>query len=232
MERRLRLVSSLAVNIILVLLEANMAYHLLFHYGESFDFSVLRYYHHYSNLFILVSSVILVFSIIDELRGRTKKSSYGVRLFRFMAVTSELLTAAVVVFIRIPINNFTDVGELLFDRTNFLELILCPVLSFLSFRLFNEYFDFSKREALLSSIPTALYSVVMVLLNYFNIIRGPYIFLLVHNQPVWVSVLVFSLIIFLSYVIAGTLSIISRREYTVSGRKSVLKQLIRNFRFH
>ena len=88
MERKHRLLASLFVNMILVLLEANMAYHLLFHYGESFDFSILRYYHHYSNLFILISSVFLVFSIIYELMGRTKKSSYGVRLFRFMAVTS------------------------------------------------------------------------------------------------------------------------------------------------
>ena len=232
MERKHRLLASLFVNMILVLLEANMAYHLLFHYGESFDFSILRYYHHYSNLFILISSVILVFSIINELRGRTKKSSYGVRLFRFMAVTSELLTAAVVVFIRIPINNFNDVGELLLDRTNFLELILCPVLSYVSFRLFNEYSDFARKEALLASVPTAVYSVVMVVLNYYNIIRGPYIFLLVHEQPIWVSILVFSLIIFLTYVIAGTLSIISKREYMESRGESLVKAFMRDFRLH
>ena len=232
MERKHRLLASLFVNMILVLLEANMAYHLLFHYGESFDFSILRYYHHYSNLFILISSVILVFSIINELRGRTKKSSYGVRLFRFMAVTSELLTAAVVVFIRIPINNFNDVGELLLDRTNFLELILCPVLSYVSFRLFNEYSDFTRKEALLASVPTAVYSVVMVVLNYYNIIRGPYIFLLVHEQPIWVSILVFSLIIFLTYVIAGTLSIISKREYMESRGESLVKAFMRDFRLH
>ena len=47
MERKHRLLASLSVNIILVLLEANMAYHLLFHCGESFDFSVLRYYNYY-----------------------------------------------------------------------------------------------------------------------------------------------------------------------------------------
>ena len=232
MERKHRLLSALSVNIILVLLEANMAYHLLFHYGVSFDFSILRYYHHYSNLFILISSVILVFSIINELRGRTQNSSYGVRLFRFMAVTSELLTAAVVVFIRIPMNNFTDVGELLLDRTNFLELILCPVLSYVSFRLFNEYSAFTRKEALLASVPTAVYSVVMVVLNYYNIIRGPYIFLLVHEQPLWVSVLVFSLIIFLTYVIAGTLSIISKREYTQSRGESLVKEFMRDFRLH
>lgn len=149
-----------------------------------------------------------------------------------MAVTSELLTAAVVVFIRIPMNNFTVVGELLLDRTNFLELILCPVLSYVSFRLFNEYSDFSRKEAFLASVPTALYSVVMVILNYFNIIRGPYIFLLVHEQPMWVSVLAFSFIIFLTFVIAGTLSIISKRECRQSRGESLVREFIRDFRLY
>ena len=72
MERKHRLLAALSVNIILVLLEANMAYHLLFHCGESFDFSILRYYNHYSNFFILNSSVILVVSIINDLRGERR----------------------------------------------------------------------------------------------------------------------------------------------------------------
>ena len=59
-----------------------------------------------------------------------------------------------------------------------------------------------KRDSRLAMIPTAIYMLVMVPLNYFRVVEGPYPFLKVHNQPWYMSILWFFAISLVAFGIA------------------------------
>ncbi len=209
---RQRLSLELAFNILLVLLDAFVILMLMFNNGDGFSFKFLMYFTHYSSLCLLVSSLLKIYGIVAVLKGREKRISYSIRVFRLMSVSASILVTFVVVFLLIPLDNFENVGKTLFSRTNFLEYIVCPLIAFVSFILLGDYGDFTKKEAAIATTPTFLYAVVTTTLNITKTIRGPYAFLYVYEQPVWLSCLFFVLILALSCVISNVLVILSHKD--------------------
>ena len=67
--------------------------------------------------------------------------------------------------------------------------LLCPAAALMSFLLLEHRPGLGRKAALTAMIPTAVYAAVAVLLNLLRIWKGPYMFLLVYEQPVWASVL-------------------------------------------
>eukprot|EP00833_Pecoramyces_ruminatium_P004547 jgi/Orpsp1_1/1178579/evm.model.c7180000065909.2 len=79
--------------------------------------------------------------------------------------------------------------------------IICPIISFISFCIFEEG-ELTKNNILLAIIPTIIYAIVSTILNILKVLTGPYPFLEVYNQPVYLSVIWFIGIIAISSGIA------------------------------
>ena len=212
LERMKRLKQALLVNSLIVLFEVVVFAMLISNFGRGFDLSCVQYYTHYANLFSLLTSLGISIELAREITGRTPRTSYFSRLMRFMAVSTSTLTLVVVVFLLLPMDQFENTGELLFYHTNFLEHIFCPVLSFYSFVFLGDYRDMGTKEAVVATLPTLLYAIVSTTLNALGIMEGPYPFLLVYKQPLWLSILYFILIVGGAYVISWVLIVLAHKD--------------------
>lgn len=207
-----RLILDLVFNILLVLLDAFVLLMLMFNNGDGFSFTFLMYFTHYSSMCLLISSALQIYGTCLELKGKKYRIIYPIRLFRLMSVSASILVTLVVFFLLIPLAHFEGVGEMLFSRTNFFEYIVCPLIAFVSFVILGDYRDFEMKEASLATLPTLLYASVTTTLNAISVIRGPYPFLYVHEQPVWLSCFFFFVILMISFVISNVLVILSHKD--------------------
>ena len=214
-KRSTRLALGLGVNSALVVMETVACLMLMFNYGNGFNLSYFIHFTHYSNLFLLISSFMKTVGIIRCLLGMEEKVSHPVRVFRLMSVSAAVLVPLVVLFILIPMNNFEGVKETLLGETNLLEYVICPLLAAASFVVLGNYKDFGLRETFAATVPTILYAVVLTLLNALGVVRGPYVFFLVHEQPLWLSVAWFILIVGISYVVSYVLVVLARKDNQV-----------------
>lgn len=213
---RQRLSMELVFNILLVLLDAFVILMLMFNNGDGFSFTFLMYFTHYSSLCLLVSSALQIYGTCLEIREKKRRIIYPIRVFRLMSVSASILVTFVVVFLLIPLANFEGVGKMLFTKTNFLEYIVCPLIAFVSFIHLGDYREFEVKEAAFATLPTLLYAIVTTTLNAFKVIRGPYPFLYVYEQPVWLSCFFFIVILAISFMISNVLVILSHKDSLVT----------------
>ncbi len=214
-KRKTRLALGLGVNSALVVMESVACLMLMFNYGNGFNFSYFIHFTHYSNLFLLISSLMKTVGIIRCLLGIEDKVSHPVRVFRLMSVSSAVLVPLVVIFIFIPMNNFEGIGETLLSKTNLLEYVICPLLAAVSFVVLGNYKDFGFTETFIATLPTILYAIVMTILNALGVVRGPYVFFLVHEQPLWLSAAWFVIIVGISYVVSYILVVLAHKDNQV-----------------
>lgn len=149
----------------------------------------LIYYTVLSNILALVSCVLYACFL---LKGG-EPGGAALRL-RYCATVCLSVTFFVVVAVFVPMAlPYGTVADILYKGPQIYHHLLCPILSFISFCFF-EGGQLSKRIILIGALPTLLYAIVSVMLNILRVIKGPYPFLLVYEQPWYVSVLWFVLI--------------------------------------
>ena len=102
MNKRNKLKLALALNIVLTLLEINILCYRILTAGMEVVVLRFQYFSYYSNFLILISSIAMVVSLVNQIRGKRERISYGVRLLRYMSVSAEVLTTFVVVFFLLP----------------------------------------------------------------------------------------------------------------------------------
>ena len=146
---------------------------------------VLRYYTVESNLlaaFVSLSFVVCFFV------GHGQVPRLVTRL-RYLTTCCLTVTLLVVVFVLAPLMRDYTLWRLLSEGSMLYQHLLCPVLAIFSFTVLERDERLTKRDILFSLIPTALYAAVTIPLNIARVLRGPYPFLLVYEQPVWASCL-------------------------------------------
>ena len=146
-------------------------------------FPVFRYYTVLSNVLAgIVSLLYVVFFFVRH--GQPPRLLACARYFATCCLT---VTFLVVVFVLAPLMH--TFWSLLLTGSMLYQHLLCPLLSLLSFAVFERDARLLARDIPLSLIPTVLYGAVTVPLNIARVMRGPYPFMLVYEQPVWVSFL-------------------------------------------
>lgn len=116
---------------------------------------------------------------------------------KYLAACMTTVTFLVVVCILVPMQGI----EMLYSG-NFLYFhLICPLLQLFSF-LFFDPVHIEKKKAFPGVLPTLLYAAVTVLCNLLGVLEGPYPFLMVRSQPVWLSAVWCVVILGLSYLIA------------------------------
>ena len=96
--------------------------------------------------------------------------------------------------------------------TSFFHHLLLPIASIVSFICFEKKPVTPKKCVLYAVIPTLLYAVVSLVLNLTKVMDGPYFFLKVYQQPVYMSVVYCVTILCLATLLALALHALNGRH--------------------
>ena len=170
------------------------------------NFGSLEMYTVLSNYLALIASA--VYLINPERRIS--------QLLRYTATVCLTVTFIVVIFVFIPMTILAGqlaegVQGMLLRGNMPVHHILCPILSFISFILFEKHSSLTTRDSITAAIPTLLYAIVTGALNILNVMEGPYPFLYVYRQPWYVSVMWFLAIPSGAYLVARVVLKIQNR---------------------
>ncbi len=147
---------------------------------------MLIFYTEDSNLLSLAACAVWCFLLLR----RPAAPPRWARALKYMSVCCLTVTFVVVVTVLAPLTAgggaagyrvMLTRGSMLFNH------LLCPVLSFLTFTLLEREPPLSRRAVFAAVVPTALYAAVTTLLNALRVMEGPYPFLRVYEQPLWLS---------------------------------------------
>ncbi len=156
---------------------------------------IFIYYTELSNLLTALSVVALLINY------KKNKISHLTVLARYISSCMLLLTALVTIFVLVPTGE-QSVGQLLLSplEVGFYHHLTCPILSIFSYIALEPHIK-PKKQILAPFFITTLYGMILLLLNIFHVLNGPYPFLRVYNQTVSASVIWFV------SVLTGTLAL-------------------------
>lgn len=166
----------IALNIVIILFEIVGFIYSWFEYG----WGMFRFFTQDSNLFALINSIILLVFLCTT----NVLPKWFVKM-RYVAVLLLATTFMVTLCILAPMQNafvrmFTD-GSKLYQHT------ICPILFFISFFALERTVPKEKKCIFCGIVPTLIYAVILVILNILGVVDGPYPFLRVQAQPVYMS---------------------------------------------
>ena len=150
------------------------------------------FYTQLSNYFLLAATMVHLYFLL-------KKESVpkAVNRLKYIATCTTTLTFVVVVAVLLPMYRRPYITFL--NGANLFQHTLCPILGFATLPFMDPV---EKRDSRLALIPTGIYMLVMIPLNCFRVLEGPYPFLKVHNQPWYMSILWFLAIGLMAFGIA------------------------------
>lgn len=139
------------------------------------------YYTIDSNIFLLVSSILYLFS--------RKNPSKIVQFFRYSSTLSVMITFLVVIFVLYPMLDFNFQYLFLAGPNPYMH-VLCPLIALVSFLFFEKNeIENNLKNNFRSLYFTLIYAVILISLNILRIVNGPYPFLKVYEQSVLMSII-------------------------------------------
>ena len=159
---------------------------------------MVEYYTIDSNVITLLSSILFLLFY--------QKKEF-VKDLRFISTGCLTVTMLVVIFILTPMYSF-NYKLLMFTGNFFVFHTLCPIISIVSYIFFEEG---TKKKHLVFYM-TLLYGITLILLNVLKVVVGPYPFLMVYNQTVWMSILWCVIILGLSEAIGLGIQALNRKR--------------------
>ena len=137
------------------------------------------FYTQNSNYFLLAVTLAHLYFLLKK-----QPVPKAVNRLKYIATCTTTVTFVVAVAVLLPMYKRPYITFL--NGANLFQHTLCPILGAATL-LFMDPVE--KRDSITALIPTGIYALVMVPLNYFRVYDGPYPFLRVHNQPWYMSVL-------------------------------------------
>ena len=148
------------------------------------------YYTILSNLFALIVSIIYFYYSYQ------KKIPKVINILRLSSVLSLSVTFLVSLFILLPSFDFNF--KLMYGGMNLFLHFVCPVLLLVIYLIYDKKNKLTKKDIMLANMLTFVYGAIMVPLNILKVIEGPYPFLMVYKQSI------FMIIIWLIVIVGGT----------------------------
>ena len=170
----------LGINLLIIVLEI-IGFIIIF---KDIGLESFYYYTVNSNILLFITSIIMSYYFVQAINNKKVKDSKVFSVFRYMSVLSVVVTFFVVLTVLAPQYGFVN---MVFKNSFFAHHFLCPILGLVSFVLFEKYV-FNNMDTFRSLYYTLVYAIVLVILNIAKVIEGPYTFLEVYNQNIFVSV--------------------------------------------
>lgn len=186
MKSRKKLLAAMILNLAIAILEIIVI---------SIDLQREGWYVFYtddSNLFCFISVLLNLCFMTAVLCGKRESVPMWVHSIRHMATACVAMTFVVVITVLAPMFSmygglWTSYKMLMFSPLVIYTHFLCPLLSVASFLFLEDLPVLPFRFNFFALIPTAIYAVIAITLNILRIWEGPYPFLRVYEQSVWMS---------------------------------------------
>lgn len=181
-------------------------------YFSIVDKNAFLYYSDNAGMFALSSSIIYVIVVLTK-----KEPNFLSLALRYVSTTCLLLTLVGTFYVA------TTTGENYLDSfikgSHLFNNLLCPIVSFVSFTMFEGDRRLNKKKTIwYALIPTVIYGIIMLVCNVTNTFTGPYPFMMINDNPVYVTVVVFIVTIILNYVI-GRFLLLSNQKHAPRRKK-------------
>ena len=165
---------------------------------------VFLYYTQDSNLFLMLTSLLYLITY-------KKKNKKLVGILKYGATLSVLITFIVVVLVLKPTMHLSY-RWLMLEKSNLFYHTLCPIVGVITFVFFDKIKVKGVKDNLYSLIFTFIYTIVFLVLNIIKVVEGPYPFLMIYKNPIWVSILWFIVIEGGAFLLARVLEICKRKQ--------------------
>ena len=203
MEKQKKVKIAFWMNLAIFVLECIGGYLYFIRSGWNF----VQFYTEDSNTLALITCLFLAVYEYQMWKGQRSVLPGWIQELKYIATVCLTLTFLVVIFILIPLQG--GIGSAYFFLINGSMLyhhVICPILAFVSFLWFDPMEKRSRREIGVALLPTLVYALVLVILNLAKLVDGPYPFLKVYQQPVYMSCIWVAVILGAAYAIAAILS--------------------------
>lgn len=182
-------------------------------YFSIVDKNAFLYYSDNAGMFALSSSIIYVIVVLTK-----KEPNFLSLALRYVSTTCLVLTLVGTFYVA------TTTGENYLDSfikgSRLFNNLLCPIVSFVSFTMFEGDRRLNKKKTIwYALIPTVIYGIIMLVCNVSNTFTGPYSFMMINDNPVYVTVIVFIVTIILNYVI-GRFLLLSNQKHAPRRKKA------------
>ena len=169
----------------------------------------IEYYTQLSNYFGLIANILFLIFFIKN----ADKLPKWISILKYSATLSMTLTFLVVLFILTPMYGFKEIFVwIFFEGANIFYHTLCPILMFTSFTFFEEHNIKGLKDNLRAIYFTIAYAIVFITLNILKLFNGPYPFLQVYNQPIYMSIIWFILIVGGAFGIGKGIMLVKNRQ--------------------
>lgn len=146
------------------------------------------FYTELSNLFAMAVCLAVALCQLRALCTGGEMPAWA-RTLKYVVTCCLMLTFLTVVFVLAPMYGPDGHSVMLLTSSMLYNHFLNPVLAFLSFTLLERAPALPRRTVRYALVPTLLYGSVVLAANIAKVYKGPYPFLYVYEQPVWVSAL-------------------------------------------
>ncbi len=182
-------------------------------YFSIVDKNAFLYYSDNVGMFALSSSIIYVIIVLAK-----KEPNFLCLALRYVSTACLVLTLVGTFYVA------TTTGEYYLDSfikgSHLFNNLLCPIVSFVSFTMFEGDRRLNKKKTIwYALIPTVIYGIIMLVCNVTNTFTGPYSFMMINDNPVYVTVIVFIVTIILNYVI-GRFLLLSNQKHAPRRKKA------------
>ncbi len=164
-------------------------------------FTMLMFYTVDSNILALLASLLVGIYALKAYKSGVKIPE-SIKMLKYISVCCLTVTFIVVVLVLAPMNGIKGYQMMLFSGDMLFHHLISPVLSILTFLMFDRVSYSNSKSASFALIPTIIYAVILITLNLLRIVEGPYPFLRVYAQPFYLSLIWFILIVGGAYLIA------------------------------
>ena len=161
----------------------------------------ITFYTDLSNTLALIASI--CYCLFTALYFKNDASPPNtIKILKLFSTSMLAVTFLVVVFVLIPISGGLATEFILFSDTMLFHHTICPIFAIASFLFFEPNITIKKSDIITSTLPTIIYGIIMISLNISKVFSGPYKFLLVYEQP-WFMTVIWCVIIFLISLFIG-----------------------------
>ena len=209
MSKNAKLYVALVLNAAIIISEA-----LGFWEARSLGWAQFCYYTQISNLLAGIVSIILVLSLLRKIRDGIPVPAW---LTFLKYTTTIMLTQTFLILLTVLSPTMGGMKLLMLGPIVRYFHTLCPLLAMISFLCVDpQETSMAKRHTALAMVPTLLYGAVAIILNVLRVWHGPYPFLYVYEQPVWLTAVWVVVILGAAFLIALLLRVVNcrlNREY-------------------
>ena len=164
----------------------------------------IEFYTEDSNIFALIVTIIYSYYLFSN-----KKVPKLVNILRLSSLAMLMITFLTVSLVLVPIYRM-DLS-FAYWGPNFFYHLVCPILFFINYTFVSKKEEFSTKDLLISTTPTIVYGIIVTTMNVIVKGYGPYPFLYVYEQPVYLSVLWVLIFFITTLVITICLSKLSKK---------------------